>query len=76
VSTIGCTLVIVRIMPTERTRASHNRRPSDDRLASHDRYLPGLKTVDGIAQAGPNQAAWMKDSEGNVLGIVQFSTEI
>ena len=39
--------------------------------------LPGLKTVDGIAQAGPNQAAWMKDSEGNVfLGIVQFSSEI
>lgn len=30
------------------------------------------KTVDSIAQAGPNKAAWFKDSEGNTLGIVQF----
>ena len=37
--------------------------------------LPGLKTVDGIAQAGPIRSAWLKDSEGNVLGIVQFSNE-
>jgi catechol 2,3-dioxygenase-like lactoylglutathione lyase family enzyme len=34
--------------------------------------LPGFKTVDGIAEAGPTRGAWLKDSEGNLLGIVQF----
>jgi hypothetical protein len=34
--------------------------------------LPGLKTVDSIADNGPARAAWMKDSEGNLLGIVQL----
>jgi catechol 2,3-dioxygenase-like lactoylglutathione lyase family enzyme len=34
--------------------------------------LPGLKTVDGIATTGPNRAAWLKDSEGNILGLVQL----
>jgi catechol 2,3-dioxygenase-like lactoylglutathione lyase family enzyme len=34
--------------------------------------LPGLKTVKGIAVTGPNKAAWFKDSEGNILGIVQL----
>ena len=42
--------------------------------------LPGLKTLDGIAQVAGNypsrggigeQAAWFKDSEGNLLGIGQ-----
>jgi catechol 2,3-dioxygenase-like lactoylglutathione lyase family enzyme len=31
--------------------------------------MPGLKTVDGIAEMGPYHAAWFKDSEGNILGI-------
>jgi catechol 2,3-dioxygenase-like lactoylglutathione lyase family enzyme len=35
--------------------------------------LPGLKTEGGIAQIGPNQAAWFKDSEGNILGVVQLT---
>ena len=35
--------------------------------------FPGLKTVNGIATMGSNKAAWFKDSEGNILGIVQFS---
>ncbi len=34
--------------------------------------LPGLKTVDGIAEVGPGRAAWFEDSEGNLLGVVQF----
>src|SRR5439155_20346104 len=34
--------------------------------------MPGLKTVDGIAEIGPSKAAWFKDSEGNVLGVVQL----
>jgi catechol 2,3-dioxygenase-like lactoylglutathione lyase family enzyme len=41
--------------------------------------LPGLKTVDGIAEISGNypskgtgeRAAWFKDSEGNMLGIGQ-----
>jgi catechol 2,3-dioxygenase-like lactoylglutathione lyase family enzyme len=34
--------------------------------------LPGLKTVDGIAELGPGKGAWLEDSEGNVLGVVQL----
>jgi catechol 2,3-dioxygenase-like lactoylglutathione lyase family enzyme len=42
--------------------------------------LPGLKTVDGIAEVAGNypsrggigeRAAWFRDSEGNILGIGQ-----
>ena len=33
--------------------------------------LPGLKTVDGVAEFGPVKNAWAKDSEGNILGFVQ-----
>ena len=32
---------------------------------------PGLKTVDGIATTGPHQSAWFKDSEGNLIGLMQ-----
>ncbi|HET9847504.1 MAG TPA: VOC family protein [Candidatus Dormibacteraeota bacterium] len=31
--------------------------------------LPGLKTVDGVAEMGDVKLAWFKDSEGNVIGI-------
>lgn len=34
--------------------------------------FPGLKTVDGIADIGPGRAAWFKDSEGNLVGLVQL----
>jgi catechol 2,3-dioxygenase-like lactoylglutathione lyase family enzyme len=34
--------------------------------------LPSLKTVDSIAQTGPNRAAWFLDPEGNMIGVVQF----
>jgi len=30
---------------------------------------PDLKTVDGIADLGPELAAWFKDSEGNILAV-------
>jgi catechol 2,3-dioxygenase-like lactoylglutathione lyase family enzyme len=33
---------------------------------------PGLKTVNGIATMGSTKSAWFKDSEGNILGIVQM----
>ena len=32
---------------------------------------PGLKTTDGIADVGYATAAWLKDSEGNLIGISQ-----
>jgi catechol 2,3-dioxygenase-like lactoylglutathione lyase family enzyme len=34
--------------------------------------LPNFKTVNSIATTGPNRAAWFRDSEGNMLGIVQL----
>ena len=37
---------------------------------------PTLKTVDSIAQTGPNRAAWFKDSEGNLIGIIEFGKPI
>jgi len=33
--------------------------------------MPGLKTKDGIASGGGAKAAWFKDTEGNVLAVVQ-----
>jgi extradiol dioxygenase family protein len=33
--------------------------------------MPGLKTRDGIANAGETKAAWFKDTEGNILAIIQ-----
>lgn len=36
-----------------------------------DYDLPGLRTVDGLAQFGPVKNAWCKDSEGNILGFVE-----
>ncbi|GAA2132092.1 VOC family protein [Kitasatospora kazusensis] len=36
--------------------------------------FPGLKTVDGIAaMSGGRAAAWFKDCEGNMIGMVQFA---
>ena len=34
--------------------------------------FPGLKTHGGIATTGPARAAWFKDSEGNMIGIVEL----
>ena len=36
--------------------------------------FPGLKTVDGIADiGGGGGAAWFKDTEGNIIGVVQIN---
>ena len=32
----------------------------------------GVKTVDGVATMGEMKAAWFKDTEGNILGIVNM----
>jgi catechol 2,3-dioxygenase-like lactoylglutathione lyase family enzyme len=34
--------------------------------------FPALKTENSIAKVGPGHAAWFKDSEGNMIGLVQF----
>lgn len=35
--------------------------------------LPKFKTVNSIVTIGPIRAAYFKDSEGNLLGLAQFS---
>ena len=32
---------------------------------------PGLKTVNGVAAGGGAKSAWFKDSEGNIMAIIQ-----
>jgi catechol 2,3-dioxygenase-like lactoylglutathione lyase family enzyme len=32
---------------------------------------PTLKTIEGVADAGDLKSAWFKDSEGNMIGIMQ-----
>ncbi|MCA1834371.1 MAG: VOC family protein [Actinomycetota bacterium] len=34
--------------------------------------LPGMKTENAVADTGPGYAAWFKDPEGNVIGLIQF----
>jgi hypothetical protein len=34
--------------------------------------LPGLKTVNSIADLGSERGAWFKDSEGNTLTLGQL----
>ncbi|MFF6772912.1 hypothetical protein ACFY8W_05045 [Streptomyces sp. NPDC012637] len=36
--------------------------------------LPGLVTVDGVAEAGGVRSAWFKDSEGNILALVESAS--
>jgi predicted enzyme related to lactoylglutathione lyase len=36
-----------------------------------DYDMPGLKTVNGIATSGGGKAAWFKDTEGNIMAIIQ-----
>lgn len=33
--------------------------------------LPGLKTVNGVAELASMRGAWFRDSEGNILGVSQ-----
>ena len=36
-----------------------------------DYDMPGLKTVDGVADLGGERSAWFTDSEGNIIAIGQ-----
>ncbi|GAA1803468.1 VOC family protein [Agromyces neolithicus] len=42
----------------------------------HDYDMPGLKTVDGVAQLGEERTAWFSDSEGNIIAIAQPSRQL
>ena len=42
----------------------------------HDYDMPGLKTVDGVAEIGDERGAWFSDSEGNILDLGQVSQEM
>jgi len=33
--------------------------------------MPGMKTENGIVTAGGAKAAWFKDTEGNILAVIQ-----
>ncbi len=41
----------------------------------HDYDMPGLKTVDGVAEIGDERSAWFSDSEGNIFAIGQVAPE-
>ncbi len=34
------------------------------------------KTVDGIADMGVGRAAWLKDPDGNLIGMIQFNDPV
>jgi catechol 2,3-dioxygenase-like lactoylglutathione lyase family enzyme len=36
---------------------------------------PGLNTINSIAERDDIKSAWFKDSEGNLLGLVQFLSQ-
>ena len=41
-----------------------------DRGATFEEYeIPGVKTVNSIAELGPYRSAWLKDTEGNIISI-------
>ncbi|MEV7281660.1 VOC family protein [Streptomyces sp. NPDC093111] len=40
-------------------------------VAFEDYDLPGLKTVDGVVESDDMRGAWFKDSEGNILCVLQ-----
>ena len=42
----------------------------------HDYDMPGLKTVDGVAEMGDGRSAWFTDSEGNIFAIGQYSPQM
>jgi len=37
-----------------------------------DYDMPGIKTVDGVANMGDTKGAWFKDSEGNIFALIQM----
>ena len=40
-------------------------------VAFEEYDMPGLKTVNGVANMGDTKGAWFKDSEGNIFALIQ-----
>ncbi|MEV8624704.1 VOC family protein [Streptomyces sp. NPDC051079] len=40
-------------------------------VAFEDYDLPGIKTVDGVVESEDMRGAWFKDSEGNILCVLE-----
>ncbi|MEU6977251.1 VOC family protein [Streptomyces sp. NPDC046371] len=40
-------------------------------IAFEDYDLPGIKTVDGVVESEDMRGAWFKDSEGNILCVLE-----
>jgi hypothetical protein len=65
---------------TTRTSSASNRRRSERAVFFEEVDLPGLKTVDRIAEIAGSypskgsgeRAAWFRDSEGNMLAISEL----
>jgi len=38
-----------------------------------DYDMPGTKSPSGVVTAGGAKAAWFKDSEGNILAVIQYA---
>ncbi|MGW8764344.1 VOC family protein [Streptomyces sp. NPDC055815] len=43
----------------------------DKGVAFEDYDLPGIKTVDGVAETDTMRGAWFKDTDGNILCVVE-----
>jgi catechol 2,3-dioxygenase-like lactoylglutathione lyase family enzyme len=58
------------LMAFEATDVQADVRELRSRGVQFENYdMPGLKTVDGIAEMNGYYGAWFKDSEGNILAI-------
>ncbi|QEO13478.1 VOC family protein [Agromyces intestinalis] len=42
----------------------------------HDYDLPGVTTVDGVADTGEERTAWFSDSEGNIIALGEVSPQM
>jgi len=49
--------------------------PSSEQTTKASVAEPGLRTVDGVADAGLALSAWLVDPGGNTIGLLQFKDE-
>ena len=40
-------------------------------MTFEDYDMPGIKTVNSIATAGGAKSAWFRDTEGNIMALIQ-----
>lgn len=46
----------------------------DAGVVFEDYDLPGFKTVDGVAEMDGGRGAFFKDSEGNTIGLIEYTS--